>query len=45
MNFTYSAFTENSPEMREWLSYIGYTISMVTMDEGAYIKTQANGRL
>lgn len=27
MSFKYSAFTENTPEMREWLEGLGYRLS------------------
>lgn len=42
--FKYSAFTENTPEMREYLEKIGYNESFSSdFDKGDYIKTQTNG--
>lgn len=42
--FKYSAFTENTSEMREYLEKIGYNESSISdFDKGYYIKTQTNG--
>lgn len=42
MSFQYSAIGDNTPENREHLEKLGYTMSMVTMDKAIYLKTQAN---
>lgn len=39
MNFKYSAFTENTPEAREWLRSIDYTISCGHENKHDYIYT------
>lgn len=44
MSFQYSAIGDNTPENREHLEKIGFTMSMVTMDKALYVKTQNNGK-
>ncbi|MBS5907852.1 MAG: hypothetical protein KIC84_11565 [Dysgonomonas mossii] len=44
MSFQYSAIGDNTPENRDHLEKIGFTMSMVTMDKALYLKTQTNGK-